>query len=323
MTSIEGIMDNQRETADNIGEQDTNQQLIIKRNIEKIFIESGPLVIESRDVTGDVLIWSNATHGIWDTDKWDNDVTDLTAYSVVRVLNPNNIWREHFRNTQFKDTTYTSATWDTTNFRIDLTDGQLVQTKSIFLNSESVTKVKVMATESSTSNLDWYISINGGKSWFQVENNVETQVSNNEVRTKIDKASYGGGRIDINLTVAGTVTGSAYESYPNAGIAPTNAPIHPYILGGTIFDTDGSTGLANVYLRAYNETTRRYSCTVKPTSSTGRWLFDCRGFGDWNNGDYIKFTVIGGSGTDDQDLRVKALSHGTSRVTNLKVQYWT
>ena len=47
MTSIEGIMDNQRETADNIGEQDTNQQLIIKRNIEKIFIESGPLLLLS------------------------------------------------------------------------------------------------------------------------------------------------------------------------------------------------------------------------------------------------------------------------------------
>ena len=323
MTSIEGIMDNNRETADNIGEQDTNQQLILKRNVEKIFIESGPLVIESRDVTGDVLIWSNATHGIWDTDKWDNDVTDLDAYSIVRVTNPNNIWREHFRNTQFKDTTYTTATWDTTNFIISFIPGQIVQTLDIFKNSQTITRAKVMATESSGSDIDYFLSIDGGLTWVQVENNVETDLNPNQIRIKIDTARYPAGRQDIVLSAAGAPSGSAYESYNNSNLIGATVS-HPYILGGIVYDTDGSTPLGDVYLRAYNETTRTYSCTVKPTHSTkGKFLLDSRSFGIWAHGDYVRFTIVGGTGTGGQLLRFKAVARSTSTITNLKVQYWT
>lgn len=320
--ALDGLFENQREIGDNIGEQDSNQQLILKRNVEKLFIESGPLIIESRDVTGDVLIWSNATHGIWDTDKWDNDTTDLTAYSVARVVNPNNIWREHFRNNQFKDNTNTTATWNISTFKIVFTSGQVAQTLDIFKNSVSIKKVKVMSTEGSGSDLDYYMSINGGDSFFQVNNNEETLVANNEVTTIIDLVNYPSGRRGVNIVVAGTPSGSVFTNYDNKGLMRAGV-IHPYLIDGVVYDTDGSTPLADVYLVVQNETTGARACTVKATGSTGRWIFDCRSLGQWNNGDLLRISVVGGTGTDDKELRFKAISRGTSSITNLKVQYWT
>ena len=316
---LDYIMDNERETRDNIGEQDTNRQLILKRNIEKFFLEDGALIIETRTI-GNAGVLGHPINAKLGT--MILGVGTMGSWIVARVVNPNKIWREHFRDTEFKDTTNTTADWDTTNFYCDFTANEIMQTSVVFGNNESITKGKVMANESSGSDIDYFLSIDGGLSWTQVENNTETILAPNEIRVKIDTTNHPAGRQDIVLSAAGTVSGSAYESYTNTGLISITAPIHPYIVGGIVYDTDGSSPKSGVWLRAYNESTKTFSCTTKDTGSTGKFLFDCRGFGAWNNGDYIRFTIIGGSGSAGQELKLKAIARKGSRITDLKVQYW-
>ena len=74
------------------------------------------------------------------------------------------------RETEFRDTTNTTASWDTTNFRIEFSPNTQLQTDSIFYNSQEISAVKLTIT-----------------------------VSGIKVQTQVDKTNFPGGR-EVNLT---------------------------------------------------------------------------------------------------------------------------
>ena len=106
---------------------------------EEVVIEEGPIAVRTRDLTGD-SIWDHPTLGVWDTSLWDDgNYTNNPVW--VRVVNPENIFHEHFRENSFEDTTNSTASFDTTNFRWEFKSGDVAQTNSLHLNQESKSSV--------------------------------------------------------------------------------------------------------------------------------------------------------------------------------------
>ena len=155
-----------QETKDAIGDRDTTKQLVLFRDTETINIEEGPSSHEYQ-LIGSAFILGHPVNAVLGTSTLG--VGTMGSYVVLRVTNPLNIFHEHLREDFFKATA-TTANWDTTNFRIECINNDIIQTNSIFLNSTNITKVKVT--------LD---------------------LSGLQVETLVDTTNYPGGR-NINLT---------------------------------------------------------------------------------------------------------------------------
>lgn len=113
--TITEITSTNQETKDALDDPDTTQDLTFKKQTEKIKVEEGATIIKSRDTTSD-KIWGIF---VWGTDTWD-DGTHNQSQITKRIVNPNDIHNEHFADTTFKDTTNTTANWDTTNLRCSI-----------------------------------------------------------------------------------------------------------------------------------------------------------------------------------------------------------
>jgi len=60
--------------------------------------------------------------------------------------------------------------------------------------------IKLFGASSSTISYELYFSVDGENNWMRTEPNVETTVSHNTVRRKIDKTNHPGGQVlDIKL----------------------------------------------------------------------------------------------------------------------------
>lgn len=137
-------------------------------------IEEGATIFKTDDISGGGLIWGHPTYGLWGTGEWEAESTNPI---VVRVVNPNNTFIEHFRDTQFKDTTNTTATWNTTTFKTTFTSGQIAQTESIFLNNETIYSAKpIIDIDSGSITIE--LSADGGSNWQEFTNNIESNFTN-------------------------------------------------------------------------------------------------------------------------------------------------
>jgi len=133
---------------------------------EAVGIEEGPTKV-STVTLGTSFILDHPDNGILDTNIL-GDATKVTT--VQRVVNSDNIFHDHFRDTTYQDSTNGSASWDTTNFRWEFTINEQGQTLSIFKNVQSVASVLPNLTIEGVS-----------------------------VLTTIDKISFPGGR-EVNIT---------------------------------------------------------------------------------------------------------------------------
>ena len=109
---IQSMLDSGQNTKDNINPRDTTKDLILKRNEEEIFIEENTTIIQTRDTSSDTL-WGT---GIWGTSLWDG--TYNNSFVDQRIINPNNVFREHFRDSDFINLSDTTANIDAVNFKI-------------------------------------------------------------------------------------------------------------------------------------------------------------------------------------------------------------
>jgi len=134
---VKGIKKTVVAIRDQLGKLDDTTTIGVWDYDEELGIEEGPTSVKSKN-TGPDTIWDHPT-AIWDTATWDDNYTN--DWVVVRVINPNNIFHDHFRDNDFEDTTNSTATWDTTNFRLEFISGKVGQTLSIFQNQESVASV--------------------------------------------------------------------------------------------------------------------------------------------------------------------------------------
>ena len=164
---IQDIATAGQETKDNLGARDTTKDQILLRNKESFFIEEGPTKIQTRTI-GTAFILGHPTNGILGTSQLGaGTYGSLTKYAVV---NPNSTFHDHLRETEFEDSTNTTANWDTTNFKAEFSPFDQLQTDSIFYNYKELSTVKLT------------ISTSGFK-----------------VQTQIDVAKFPFGR-EVNLT---------------------------------------------------------------------------------------------------------------------------
>lgn len=121
MTLTDSII-NQQNTADNLGERDTKLH-VFKRVKEKFRIEEGATKVTS-NTEAHTWIAGSATNSVVGTWTGTYDGSQLTVGSgmgadvLQAVANKNNIHKERFYNTQFKDTVNTDANWDIVNNRL-------------------------------------------------------------------------------------------------------------------------------------------------------------------------------------------------------------
>jgi len=122
--SVQDLAASNQDVKDNLNPRDTTKNVIFKVNTENINIEENSTRILSRThpSTGDVsFILGNSTHGKLGTGLTPQPKLGQNNYPsdvVIRVINPNNTFREHFRDTTFLDSG--DMKWDTTNFRLSL-----------------------------------------------------------------------------------------------------------------------------------------------------------------------------------------------------------
>ena len=132
--------------------------------------------------------------------------------SRVKIINPDNEWREMLRNLSytdsagatisliFNDTGNTTATWDTTNHRWTFTGSQIIQTTSIFLDGQTITKatLTILSTNITTvGNLTFQLSADGGSNWESVTLNTEHTFTNTGTDLRIKISSSGNAVVDI------------------------------------------------------------------------------------------------------------------------------
>ena len=186
----------------------------IIRKQETIYIELNPTIASLRDIRNTWVVGS-ATNGI--VGAWTGTIggkqlvigKDNRDITIVRVVNPNNTFREHFRDTTFKDSP-TTSNWDTTNFRIAMhtsnnhsTAYNTVTTfKSIFLNLQTISSVTLNCTETKwnpNDKIGYFLSADGGSNWEEVTKGVEHAfvVQGQDLRLKI--IFFGNGGIDTYL----------------------------------------------------------------------------------------------------------------------------
>ncbi len=119
--------------------------------------------------------------------------------TLQRVVNPNNTFREHFRDDTFKDGSGgNTASWDVTNYRLAMSSvddqGQVYNTVAtfgeIFLNSQVVLRATVNCTETKFNPNDvikYFLSANGGSDWEEFTLGVEKSfgTTGQDLRLKI------------------------------------------------------------------------------------------------------------------------------------------
>ena len=125
--------------------------------------------------------------------------------TIVRVVCPNNTYREYFRDTDFKDTSQpNTADWDTTNYRLAMSSSTnknrayntVATSKSIFLNSQTIFKATVSATETKFDKdiIKYFLSADSGSNWEECTLNEEHSfsVTGNDLRFRVVFFGNGG-----------------------------------------------------------------------------------------------------------------------------------
>lgn len=160
-----------RETKEAITVPDDTKDTETNRVNEKIIMEEDATKIW-RDTYGSSFILGSSTNGILGTSKLGESARVVTLHSVV---NPNNVFREHFRDTTFRDDSETTAVWGTPEGQAVFTAGQIISSKSIAYNDGNVTKATMMSVVSSGSIVDlvFNLSADGGSNWESVTDSTE------------------------------------------------------------------------------------------------------------------------------------------------------
>ena len=145
---------------------------------EELHLEEQATLIKTRELSGDNAIYGNANFGIYGTNMYGSQ-EGRSSYTTMRVLNPSNIFRERFRDTTFKDSDNTTATWDTDDYNITFTNGEIVQSYHIARNYTSYSTATITLQGTDITNLTLYLSADGGTNWEEVTNNIEHNFSDN------------------------------------------------------------------------------------------------------------------------------------------------
>lgn len=221
------VIDSTQETKDNIGARDSTRDIIVDRNNEKLLGEENSTVIEGLSL-GNSWIVGSPSNGIvganLNTENGSQQVvgSDGRVVTDVRVINPNNTFREHFRDTAFLDTTQNNtANWNTTLYRLEMTTAAskkrayvtMSTSKRIWFDAKIATRAIFNADETLWGNDDvkYYLSADDGKegSWEEVQLGVEHvfRTQGNKLRFRVMFTGNGRSQTFIeNIRISYTTT---------------------------------------------------------------------------------------------------------------------
>jgi hypothetical protein len=169
---------------------------ILKRKQEDIFLEENSTRIISRDVSTDT-IWGVF---IWGASNWDNAYAN--PETVVRVVNPNNIYREYMRDDDFINLTNTTATVATAStFNIVFADTEIYESTSLHLNNNTITSATLNINSdniTNSSNLTFELSADGGSNYEAVTLNTSNSFTTTGQDLRLKITCSGTAQIDID-----------------------------------------------------------------------------------------------------------------------------
>ena len=221
------LVDSLQETKDNIGARDSTRDIILDRNNEKILIEENSTIITGLSL-GNSWIVGSPTNGIvganLNTENGSQQVVGGAGRveTQIRVINPNNTFREHFRDTTFLDDTLNNtANWNTTTYRLAMTTSSdklraymtMAVSNRIWFDAKIATRAVFNADETLWGNDDvkYYLSADDGNegSWEEVQLGVEHIFSTqgNKLKFRVIFSGNGGVQTWIeNIRISYTTT---------------------------------------------------------------------------------------------------------------------
>lgn len=160
-----------RETKEAITVPDDTKDTETNRVNEKIVMEEDATKIW-KNTFGDSFILGSSANGVLGTSALGESARTITLHSIV---NPNNIFREHFRDTTFRDVDTTTAIWGTPEGQCIFTANNVMQTDSMAYNDGNITIATMQTTVYSGSILDlvFQLSNDGGATWEDVTDSTE------------------------------------------------------------------------------------------------------------------------------------------------------
>jgi len=185
-------MSSTRENSEALNVPDTTRKPYFQRVDEKVHLEEQATVV-STNTYGDSFILGSASNGVLGTDELGSTNRVLT---IVSIVNPNNIFRERFRDSTFEDSGNTTGDWSDTVGTLDLTNTEVAQSSSVALNNGTITHATLLA-EASSGDLDditYYLSADGGSNFEEVTRGTEHAFTNT------------GTDLRFKLVAAGSVT---------------------------------------------------------------------------------------------------------------------
>ena len=177
-------------TSDNLNPADSTVPLL-KKTDEVLKLREVASIISTQTI-GNSWIVGSSTNALVGTNTGTQGGGQQVVGSdgrgnsiITNVVSPNNVFRERFKLTQFKDTDEpNTADWDTTNFRLAMNTSSdqsrvyntVANFKSIFLNSQTIIRATVNSTETRYTAGDlikYWLSADGGTNWQEFTKGVE------------------------------------------------------------------------------------------------------------------------------------------------------
>lgn len=202
-------------TSDNINPADATVP-ILKKTDEILRLEEGPTRISS-DTLGHSWIVGSTTNGLVGVNTGTVDGQQQTVggggrvITVLRVVNPNDTFRERFGNILFKDTSEpNTSNWDIVTQRLTMHTSDnhgvpyntIATTTTLFTNLITIVKATVHATETRWNPNDlikYFLSADGGNNWEEVTIDVEHNFSTTGQDLRLKVIFFGNGGNDTYI----------------------------------------------------------------------------------------------------------------------------
>ena len=195
---------------DQLGNDPTIFPVLVSEYFEQLGLEGGPCIFNEVNIAHGFIL-GHPTNGVLGVANGvDGEQLELGGSSrttvVNSIINPGKIFHEHFRDTDFADTTQTNtANWDTTNFRLaqSTSVAHLPAVTTYHLGpiakndgTEGVTAVQVSATETKwgSDEIEYWVRTTSTGTWEEITFNTKTtlQVAGDELYLRIIFKGQGG-----------------------------------------------------------------------------------------------------------------------------------
>lgn len=165
---------------------------------ETLALEEGPTKTETNSI-GTSFILGHPVNGVLGTSTLGEAGRVLV---LVRIVNPNRIFHEHFRTTLYKGVPFT-ADWNTTLFRLAMTTetskaqlyNKVATFTSIAFNDGTVVRATVVCTETKFANdlIRYFMRTDPSNDWEEVTKGVEHNFTNAGVNLQLRVIMIGNG----------------------------------------------------------------------------------------------------------------------------------